>query len=77
MNVKANDSEKLPKKEKAEPCPGKVHDRCQQGLDVRKLSSPGGSGEVFLLDIPFYRTSPFIEPAICLGLAHHDGVFMF
>jgi hypothetical protein len=33
-----------------------VYRGCQQGLDVRKISSPGGSGEVFFLDIPFYRT---------------------
>jgi hypothetical protein len=32
--------------------------RCQQGLDAGKISSPGGSGEVFFLDIPFYRTRP-------------------
>jgi len=30
---------------------------CQPGLDARKISPPGGSGEVFLLDIPFYRTA--------------------
>jgi hypothetical protein len=34
---------------------------CQQGLDVRKTSSPGRSGEVFLLDIPFYRTRPNLD----------------
>jgi hypothetical protein len=33
-----------------------VYCGCQQGLDVRKIPSPGRSGEVFLLDIPFYRT---------------------
>jgi hypothetical protein len=33
-------------------------------LDVRKLSSSASHGEVFFLDIPFYRTSPFIEPPL-------------
>ncbi|MGA9670732.1 MAG: hypothetical protein WBQ94_16095, partial [Terracidiphilus sp.] len=41
---------------KTKPCPRKGYCGCQQGLDVRKISSPGGSGEVFFLDIPFYRT---------------------
>src|SRR2546425_8612904 len=61
--------------------PPTLHNRAAQGLDVRHLPSPSpcGRGEVFSLDIPFYRTyllhlhaegekcflltSPFIEPA--------------
>jgi hypothetical protein len=46
---------------KARPGPpnflyGQMRATCRQGLDVSKNPSPGGSGEVFLLDIPFYRT---------------------
>src|SRR5947208_11595898 len=35
-----------------------LHNRAAQGLDVRHLPSPSpcGRGEVFSLDIPFYRT---------------------
>jgi|HubBroStandDraft_3_1064219.scaffolds.fasta_scaffold121950_1 hypothetical protein len=31
---------------------------CSQGLDVRNSSPSNAQGEVFLLDIPFYRTRP-------------------
>ena len=43
---------------------------CRSGgreLDVRKLSSSASRGEVFFLDIPFYRTRPF-------GLASRPNV---
>ena len=33
--------------------------RLPAGLDVRKISSPGRSSEVFFLDIHFYRTRLF------------------
>src|SRR5207253_7193367 len=38
--------------------PPTLHNRAAQGLDVRHLPSPSpcGRGEVFSLDIPFYRT---------------------
>src|SRR5205823_10126116 len=66
--------------------PPTLHNRAAQGLDVRHLPSPSpcGRGEVFSLDIPFYRTyllhlhaegekcflltSPFIEPALYFAL---------
>src|SRR5207253_11434817 len=40
--------------------PPTLHNRAAQGLDVRHLPSPSpcGRGEVFSLDIPFYRTRP-------------------
>ena len=31
---------------------------CSQGLDVRTSSPSNAEGEVFFLDIPFYRTRP-------------------
>jgi hypothetical protein len=40
-----------------------VYCGCQQGLDVRKISSPGRSAEVFFLDIPFYRTRLELQDA--------------
>jgi hypothetical protein len=55
-NANEDDAENLPRTKERKPCPGEVCCRCQQGLDVSKNPSPGGSGEVFLLDIPFYRT---------------------
>jgi hypothetical protein len=54
------DAKNLPRERERKPCPGEVCGRRQQGLDVRKNSSPGGWGEVFLLDIPFYRTVPLL-----------------
>src|SRR5438874_5234840 len=69
-----------------EPRNATLHNRAAQGLDVRHLPSPSpcGRGEVFSLDIPFYRTyllhlhaegekcflltSPFIEPALYFAL---------
>src|SRR5437899_5761875 len=41
--------------------PPTLHNRAAQGLDVRHLPSPSpcGRGEVFSLDIPFYRTRAF------------------
>ena len=32
---------------------------CDQGLDVRNFLPPIAEGEVFFLDIPFYRTRKF------------------
>ena len=55
-NANEYDAESLPRMRERKPRPGEVCCRCQQGLDVRKNPSPGRSGEVFLLDIPFYRT---------------------
>jgi hypothetical protein len=40
-----------------------VYCGCQQGLDGEKNIFPGRSGEVFFLDIPFYRTCP---AALCV-----------
>src|SRR5437870_5065334 len=42
-----------------------LHNRAAQGLDVRHLPSPSpcGRGEVFSLDIPFYRTPPALHPS--------------
>jgi hypothetical protein len=54
-NANEYDAESLPRMRERKPRPGEVCCRCQQGLDVRKNPSPGRSGEVFLLDIPFYR----------------------
>jgi hypothetical protein len=51
----------LSSKQKRNPRPGPVHCSRQQGMDVRKTSSPSGSGEVFFLDIPFYRTRRDLE----------------
>ena len=43
--------------------PPTLHNRAAQGLDVRHLPSPSpcGRGEVFSLDIPFYRTRPLLR----------------
>jgi hypothetical protein len=60
-NANEDDAENLPRTKERKPCPGEVCCRCQQGLDVSKNPSPGGSGEVFLLDIPFYRTRQTIQ----------------
>ena len=35
---------------------------CSQGLDVRNSSPSNAQGEVFFLDIPFYRTRPIDIP---------------
>src|SRR2546427_8396932 len=45
--------------------PPTLHNRAAQGLDVRHLPSPSpcGRGEVFSLDIPFYRTPPALHPS--------------
>src|SRR2546421_12798961 len=53
--------------------PPTLHNRAAQGLDVRHLPSPSpcGRGEVFSLDIPFYRTPPARRTATGHGgLAH-------
>src|SRR5271165_3517636 len=55
-NAKGYDAKNLPKRWKREPCPRKECGGCRQGLDVKKNIFPGRSGEVFFLDIPFYRT---------------------
>ena len=55
-NAREYDSENRPRTRERKPCPGKIYQRCQQRLDVSKNPSPRRSGEVFLLDIPFYRT---------------------
>ena len=57
-NAKEYDSENSHGSGKENPCFGEKCCSRQQGLDVRKISSPGGSDEVFFLDIPFYRTRP-------------------
>src|SRR5439155_11445506 len=48
-----------------EPRNATLHNRAAQGLDVRHLPSPSpcGRGEVFSLDIPFYRTPPALHPS--------------
>src|SRR5438445_12273083 len=45
--------------------PPTLHNTAAQGLDVRHLPSPSpcGRGEVFSLDIPFYRTPPALHPS--------------
>src|SRR5207253_11156856 len=50
--------------------PPTLHNRAAQGLDVRHLPSPSpcGRGEVFSLDIPFYRT----RQALLLGAHDHE-----
>jgi hypothetical protein len=60
-NANQDDAENLPRRGERKPRPRKTSCRRQPGLDVRKISSPGGSGEVFLLDIPFYRTRPQLD----------------
>jgi hypothetical protein len=55
-NANDDDSEISKENGNEKPCFGEQYCSRQQGLDVRKISSPGGSGEVFFLDIPFYRT---------------------
>src|SRR5437660_1889838 len=63
--------------------PPTLHNRAAQGLDVRHLPSPSpcGRGEVFSLDIPFYRTrrpsarwfQAFVTRAHAAQLAFADG----
>src|SRR5438445_13494719 len=46
--------------------PPTLHNRAAQGLDVRHLPTPSscGRGEVFSLDIPFYRPRQLLGEAI-------------
>src|SRR5437660_10604932 len=56
--------------------PPTLHNRAAQGLDVRHLPSPSpcGRGEVFSLDIPFYRTYLLslhpLSADCCLSTSH-------
>jgi len=49
-------NQNLLRRGKAKPTSGTQKRNCKQGQDVSETATPKNVGEVFFLDIPFYRT---------------------